>query len=274
MASGPARSEPLPAKAINAPGRSFSRISIGAVQPKLAVNTPGDAFEQEADAMADNVMRSESASPASESLTPGLGFSFSQVPILSAQSVSRSVQRDPNDPDGGAPAPVVADDIAGVIPATDAPSDASTPLPVAPTPAPDPNADTSIIPTLSTPVNDALGIALGIGGMMPGPLGPIATGLGGLQSATQGPTPGDPGYDADKALQIGGLGSAAAGLGLFGEGAALAAGPIGLGLAGAGAAAHFIPQLFQKMIEGGQESNPGQFGPDPMDALSNGQQGY
>jgi len=219
--------------------------------------------------MAESVMRPEAASPDLGSATQGFGFNFSHVPIFPGQSVSRDVQRD-EDPDAGAPAPVVADDVAGVIPAADAPSDVATPTPLPAAPAPDPNADTSIIPTLSTPVNDALGVGLGLAGMVPGPIGTAATVAGGLQTATQGPTPGDPGYDADKALQVGGLGATAAGLGLFGEAAVAGAGPIGLALAGVGVAAHQIPQLLGSMFEGGQQSNPGQFGQDPMDSAFGG----
>ena len=39
------------------PGHDFSRISVGVIQTKLAVNPPGDAFEQEADRISQSVMR-------------------------------------------------------------------------------------------------------------------------------------------------------------------------------------------------------------------------
>ena len=41
------------------PGHSLSRIATHAPQTKLSVTEPGDSFEQEADSMADKVMRAE-----------------------------------------------------------------------------------------------------------------------------------------------------------------------------------------------------------------------
>ena len=117
------------------------------------------------------------------------------------------------------------------------------------------------IPQLSTPANDALGVGLGVGGMLPGPLGKLFTLLGGAQSATQGPTdPSDPHYAGDKFSQNLGLATTAGSL-LGVE----AAGPLGLVGAGGMALGHGAEWLGDKMIEGGIEKNPGQFGPDPFD---------
>ena len=287
---------PTPSAEGNAPGRAFSRISIGAVQPKLTVNTPGDTFEQEADAMAENVIRSETTSPDPSSSNQGFGFNFSQVPVLSSQPVSRSVQRDTDPPDAGAPAPApdpldggVADPVAGVTnPPAEAPPDAGPQVCQSPTSSenPDNNSSNMSIPQLSTPVNDALGLGLGAAGMIPGPIGTAATLAGGIQSATQQPTPGSSTYDADQMLQgtslmssAVGLGAAAdttlgLGMGLAGTERAMAAGPIGLGLAATGVAIHQVPKVIQSMAEGGVENNPGQFGPDPMDQAFGAGQGY
>lgn len=126
------------------------------------------------------------------------------------------------------------------------------------------------VPQLSTPVNDALGVGLGIAGLVPGPIGTAATLAGGAQSATQGPTdPNDPHYAGDKFAQDLGLATAAGSL-LGIE----AAGPIGLVGAGGMAVGHGAEWLGDKMIEEGMQNNPGQFGPDPLDQLNNGQQGY
>ena len=126
------------------------------------------------------------------------------------------------------------------------------------------------VPQLSTPVNDALGVGLGIAGLVPGPIGTAATLAGGAQSATQGPTdPSDPHYAGDKFAQDLGLATAAGSL-LGVE----AAGPIGLVGAGGMAVGHGAEWLGDKMIEEGMQNNPGQFGPDPLDQLSSGQQGY
>ena len=44
-------------------GHSFSRLPVSAPQAKLTVNTPGDSYEQEADAVADRVMRMTTSAP-------------------------------------------------------------------------------------------------------------------------------------------------------------------------------------------------------------------
>src|SRR5450755_4567665 len=59
-------------------GQVFSRLGIFSkpaktIQPKLTVNTPGDAFEQEADRVADQVMRMPSPSaPLSPAMAGGV----------------------------------------------------------------------------------------------------------------------------------------------------------------------------------------------------------
>src|SRR4051794_10560235 len=63
--SAPRPEEARPAWPVPAPsrlGHDFSRISIhppiaGVVQPKLAIGQPGDAYEQEADRVAERVLR-------------------------------------------------------------------------------------------------------------------------------------------------------------------------------------------------------------------------
>ncbi len=53
-------------------GGSCPRCRGGTLRPKLAINTPGDAFEREADAAADAVMSARSATVASALPMPSL----------------------------------------------------------------------------------------------------------------------------------------------------------------------------------------------------------
>ena len=128
--------------------------------------------------------------------------------------------------------------------------------------APGPGGDLSI-PQLPGPVNDAVGVGLGVAGLIPGPIGTAATLASGAQTLTQStPNPNDASYHDDVTMQGINLGLTGASL-LGGE----AAGPLGLVAAAGGMLGHGAQALGNGMIEGGIQNNPGQFGPDPMDNM-------
>jgi hypothetical protein len=77
-------------------GQDFSQIpihsrSLAGIQTKLTVNTPGDTFEQEADRVAEEVMR----------MPPGAQSDMRPNPVIAngARAASSFVQREPDSPD-------------------------------------------------------------------------------------------------------------------------------------------------------------------------------
>jgi hypothetical protein len=123
---------------------------------------------------------------------------------------------------------------------------------------------------LTTGQNDAVGVALGYAGMIPGPVGTAATLAGLGQTAATAPSdPTDPNYQNDQ--MVTGLN---AGLGVASLLGMEAAGPLGLVAAGGMALGHGAQAVGNEMIEQGMQNNPENFGPDPFDSLTAGQQGY
>jgi hypothetical protein len=99
--------------------------------------------------------------------------------------------------------------------------------------------------------NDALGTALSVCGLAPGPLGTACTVAGGVDTlATLPDNPNDPNYSSDKdvaALSLGLTGASLAGM--------EAAGPLGLVVSGGYAAGKGAQWLGGEMVEGQRRSD-------------------
>jgi hypothetical protein len=214
----------------------------------------GDASEREADSLAAQVMmgrsvKAEAAPGAALARDEGDGQGVDPAAVSSNPDAPTSFPGDV--------------DAAGQQPATPAQSPAGQ----QPTPAPqtpDTNLGSAVgVPQLSTPVNDAIGVGLGICGMVPGAVGAACTEAGAFQSVTQAPTDkNDPQYKNDSlatGLSLGLAGASTLGL--------EAAGPLGLVASAGMAIGHGAQALGNGMIEGGIQNNPGQFGPNPLDSM-------
>lgn len=68
------KKSPTPAKAPPEQHQPFFGLAV--IQPKLAINQPGDQYEQESNAMADRVMRMTSDPPGGDGRCHRQGFTL------------------------------------------------------------------------------------------------------------------------------------------------------------------------------------------------------